>query len=90
MNNIASLWSKPPKNLVISNQEVHIWRIFIDIDNPIIKTYLPVLSIDELEKANRFCFPNDRNRFITARSVLRIIVGHYIGKNFNPLPDFVC
>jgi 4'-phosphopantetheinyl transferase len=81
MNNIASLWSKPPKNLVISNQEVHIWRIFIDIDSPIIKTYLPILSIDEQEKANRFCFLNDRNRFITVRSILRRIIGYYIGKS---------
>lgn len=81
MNNIASLWSKPPKNLVISNREVHIWRTFIDIDSPIIKTYLPVLSIDELEKANRFYFPNDRNRFITVRSVLRRIIGNYTGKH---------
>lgn len=49
MNNTMDSWLKPPLSLKLSNQGVHVWRIFIgiDINTSIIKTILPILSADE-------------------------------------------
>ncbi|MFD1436738.1 4'-phosphopantetheinyl transferase family protein [Kroppenstedtia eburnea] len=40
-----------------------------------------LLSKDEHERANRFAFVKDRNRFICFRGVLRCLLGRYMGQN---------
>lgn len=40
-----------------------------------------ILSADELERADRFHFEKDRSRFITARGMLRQILGKYLSQH---------
>ncbi len=60
MNNTVSSWSELPQDLKILDWEVHIWRIFIDVNSSIIKTRLPVLNANEQVKAARFRFDKDK------------------------------
>jgi 4'-phosphopantetheinyl transferase len=57
--------------------EVHIWHIDLtEVLSSRLGTRL--LSEDELEKAGRFAFPRDRQRYIAGRAALRIILGRYL------------
>lgn len=57
--------------------DVDLWRLRLDVqNNP------SILSTSELERADRFLKPEIRNRYITARSALRRILGTYL--HFNP------
>jgi 4'-phosphopantetheinyl transferase len=40
--------------------------------------FASLLSRDELTRAERFYFPTHRDRFIVARGMLRVILGHYL------------
>lgn len=68
-----------PEELISAN-EVHIWRMFINIVNFQKLSLLETLSDDELTRAEQFRFEKDQKRFIIARGVLRIILGHYLRK----------
>lgn len=57
--------------------EVHIWRANLQ-DTDAIETYYFLLSPDEQEKANRFYFQKDRDRYVMARGILRYILSRYL------------
>ncbi|MGV3772895.1 MAG: 4'-phosphopantetheinyl transferase family protein [Verrucomicrobiales bacterium] len=62
---------------MMERNDLHIWSA--DLDEPIdgVET---LLTLDELDKASRFKFPVHRQRFIHGRGILRILLGHYLGK----------
>ncbi|MDN3658648.1 4'-phosphopantetheinyl transferase superfamily protein [Ferruginibacter paludis] len=74
-------WSRViTKELISLNlNEVHVWRVDLDI-TPLSKNrLLGLLSTDERERAGRFRFERDQKRFIAARGMLRQILGYYLG-----------
>jgi 4'-phosphopantetheinyl transferase len=58
---------------------VHIWQIPLSIQANRIRDCRNVLSQDENQRADRFYFDRDRNRFIAARSAIRRILSMYVG-----------
>ena len=57
---------------------VHIWHT--DLESQSVAQRLePLLSPDELQRANRFRFVEHRRRFIIARGCLRELLGMYLG-----------
>jgi len=48
------MWNKPPQSLILKDNDVHIWMINIDNYREKINKFRDILSLDELEKANRF------------------------------------
>jgi 4'-phosphopantetheinyl transferase len=77
--NCASLaWSAPPEHLALPIDEVHVWRVALDLETRRIKTLLDLLSPDERERATRFHFPIHRQRFIAARGLLRTVLARYV------------
>ncbi|HYW19237.1 MAG TPA: 4'-phosphopantetheinyl transferase HetI [Nodularia sp. (in: cyanobacteria)] len=72
------LWLPIPTNLTLLPNDVHIWRIHLDIPEAQQQNLLATLSGDELSRANRFHFPQHRQRFITGRGILRSILGSYL------------
>jgi 4'-phosphopantetheinyl transferase len=62
----------------INAQEVHVWRIAMVQPEEVRLHYRKYFSPDEIERADRFHFDKDRNRFTIARGALREILGGYL------------
>jgi len=65
----------------IPENTICIWRMVIIPSISQIGNLSILLKSDELERANRYYFERDRNRFITSRGALRILLGKYLKKN---------
>jgi 4'-phosphopantetheinyl transferase len=59
-------------------EEVHLWRVNLDLPPDKIEELAQILSADEKARAERFYFQQHRHRFIVARGTLRTILGHYL------------
>ena len=78
-------WSRAISKELISSNEVHVWRVLLDLTNCQRESLLGILSADEVERAGRFHFERDQKRFIMARGILRQLLGQYLGKSPNAL-----
>src|ERR1700691_5906923 len=74
----VSPWRSPGKDLVLCNDEVHVWRAALGHAPSQINSLLDTLSEDEKSRAERFYFQIDRERFIIARAALREVLGVYL------------
>ncbi len=72
-------WLPAPKNLILSSDDVHIWRINLHQSESQLQALQATLSSDEITRAERFYFPEHRQRFIAGRGTLRAILGQYLG-----------
>jgi 4'-phosphopantetheinyl transferase len=75
------LWTSPPTPAVLSAGEVHVWLADeIGEHNRYPRgNHLATISLDERVRADRFYFANDRERYVAARALLRVLVGRYLG-----------
>ena len=73
---VASHWSARPAELRLVDNEIHVWRVFLDDERAF--DHHSVLSEDERARASRFVFPRDRDHFVTSRGILRSIIGRYL------------
>jgi 4'-phosphopantetheinyl transferase len=71
------MWQFPPQSLVLSENNVHLWRANLDLPEAEIEELESLLSSDEQARADRFRFPQHRRRFIAARGILRQIIASY-------------
>jgi len=79
-------WTLPPDALDLKLHQVDIWRISLDASTPLstslqadsVKLIESTLSADETERAARFHFSADRDRFIIAHGCLRDILARYL------------
>jgi 4'-phosphopantetheinyl transferase len=65
----------------LNPQDVQIWKVNLDLSPLEIATLAQTLSPDELQRAERFYFERDRDRFIAGRGTLRHILSHYIAQS---------
>jgi 4'-phosphopantetheinyl transferase len=65
----------------LNRHEVHLWRIELDLAPPALAAMRGLLASDELERASRFRFEPDRDRFIAARGAMRLLLGRYLGSD---------
>jgi 4'-phosphopantetheinyl transferase len=78
---MISEWHTPPENLSLDQNEIHVWRCFLDQPEQQIDALVKTLTDDEVKRAERFHFQRDRLHFIAARGVLRMILGQYLGSD---------
>ena len=71
-------WLTAPKKLDLLLNDVHIWRINLNSDELQLQFYRETLSSDEIARAERFYFPEHRQRFMAGRGTLRAILGQYL------------
>lgn len=76
------MWLCPPERLLLRTDEVHVWRAQLDQERATIRALAEVLTAEERERAERFYFQKDRDHFVVARGVLRMIFGRYL--NISP------
>src|SRR5579859_6224908 len=72
-----SQWSSPPEQLVLGNDEVHVWRAGLDLSISRVQALEQTLAADEQARASKFHFQKDRTHYIVARGLLRAILGRY-------------
>lgn len=73
-------WSSPPNKPSLAGDEVHVWRVSLPQPAPQIRDFRQTLAPDELARAARFHFQKDRDHFISARGMLRNILGQYLSE----------
>lgn len=71
-------WLCPPNELILPFQEVHVWRASLEKSAIQLQRLAQTLSSDEKQRAGRFRFQHDRDRFIASRGLLRAILGRYL------------
>jgi len=69
--------SRPP---VLEDDEVHVWRAALDRSPSQIQSLCQVLSSDEMASGSCIRLPNHKAHFLAAHGLLRIILGHYTGR----------
>jgi len=73
----AVSWSRPPQELSLQQDELHIWRAWLDVGPQERARLCSYLSEDEVSRAQRFVFPRDRDHFVVGRGRLRELLGKY-------------
>jgi 4'-phosphopantetheinyl transferase len=76
---IPESWTSPPEILTSPENEVHLWRVSLAIPTEELARIGELLASDEVERAARFRFKNDRDQFVARRGLLRVILGRYMG-----------
>ena len=64
----------------LKENDVHIWHTSLNYNNENLDILNSTLSEDEIYKANRFRFNQDRERYIKTRGFLRVMLGKYLNK----------
>jgi len=79
MTGLNYSWLPTPTDLTLLPDEVHVWRIDLDVSKSQLENLVVTLSNDELARANRFHFQEHCQRFIAGRGSLRNILSLYLG-----------
>jgi len=74
-------WHDPPPDLTLPRNEVHVWRVWLNLPEARVAVLRKTLDEDELQRANRFRFPQHRRHFTVARGVLRMLLGRYLHRS---------
>lgn len=70
-------WQAPPEDLRLGEQEVHVWRVSLDVPAGVLASLQEVLAADEIARVQRFVFERDRVCSCVAHALLRILLGRY-------------
>jgi 4'-phosphopantetheinyl transferase len=76
--NIIDAGFRIDEPLTLPEDEVQLWRVDLEAIGAEESRWKQILSSDESTRASRFHFSRDRQRFVTARALLRIILGSYL------------
>lgn len=76
------MWSSPPSTLQLNTDQIHVWMVDVPSNKVNEVAFFSLLSKDEKERANRFRFEKDRLIYVTAKAILRKLIGQYL--NIDP------
>jgi len=71
-------WHLPSTTLILRRDEVHVWRVALNVTASRKDSLRQILSDEEHRRAARFHFQRDREHFIVARGMLRVILARYL------------
>ncbi len=72
-------WNESPSRIVPSGEEVHLWLKDVESGQQELDYLASLLTPEERERGERFAFPRDRKRYLTARGGLRQLLSRYTG-----------
>jgi len=66
----------------LADDEIHVWYAPLEEEPPgtVVSAFVPTLSPDERERANRYRLERLRARFVVGRGILRTILGRYLDR----------
>ena len=67
-------------------EEVHIWRVTLDVSPAVFGALSSTLAADEIERARQFRFGRHRDLFTAGRGILRYILSRYLRTAPQALP----
>ncbi len=70
--------SAPPFDATQNPDRVDVWRVLLSDAGHYLEQLWKVLSLDEADRARRFHFERDRERFVIARGLLRVLLSRYL------------
>ncbi len=65
----------------ILKQEIHIWKIPLNLSDKRFNLFFSLLSSEEQTRAQRFYFDKDRRAYVAVRGHLRWLLGRYLARN---------
>jgi 4'-phosphopantetheinyl transferase len=68
----------PSSHPSLGPKDVHVWKVEIEGEFPRIPLFWSSLSEPERDRANRFYFSPDRDRFVVCRGLLRHFIAEYL------------
>jgi 4'-phosphopantetheinyl transferase len=71
---------------LLRNEEIHIFQVDVAVSSSFMSEFLEMLSSKELAKANALKFKEDRDRYVAAHGLVRVILSAYTGEK----PQDVC
>ena len=71
-------WLLPPAKPTLEPQRIHLWQAVLDATPERLLDYWALLAPHERERAERFRFPQHRDRFVVGRGMLRSLLGNYL------------
>lgn len=74
------MWRVAPAGLALQQHEIHVWRVRLDAEGSDVRALYGLLTADERRRAARLVFDEDRDHFVVARGMLRLILGHYLSR----------
>lgn len=77
-NKRNSVWALPPEALDLQPDHVDVWRIHLSRPTGMLDQLEATLSHEETERAAKFHFAADRDRFIAAHGCLREVLTRYL------------
>ncbi len=75
------MWQAMRYEPILGISDVHVWMSWLDLPADRIIQFASTLTKDETERAERFHFERDHNRYIASRGLLRQILGRYVNQN---------
>jgi 4'-phosphopantetheinyl transferase len=85
----AEVVIRGPEPIRFDPREVQIWGIWLNASNAAVAYYRSTLTLDELQRAERFRFAKLKHSYILSRGGLRILLSHYLGCSPNEI-ELVC
>jgi 4'-phosphopantetheinyl transferase len=73
------LWKAAPPQLTFGENDVHLWLAAVPDCLPQLSRLRDLLTPEERERAARFHFERDRDRYAIARAILRDLLASYLG-----------
>jgi len=74
-----AIWKSAPPQVILGENGVHLWLAAVPDCLPDLETLREVMDAEERERAARFHFERDCERYIVARGVLRLLLSTYLG-----------
>lgn len=75
----SPLWLRTATPPWLAENELHVWRAFLDLSPARNEEFSNLLSFDEKARADKFVVPHARHRFIAGRGIVRKLLGAYLG-----------
>jgi len=72
-------WKSAPAQFSIGENEVYLWLAAVPDCMPDLPRLRALLNTEERERADRFHFQRDRDRYVMGRGVLRELLAGYLG-----------
>lgn len=74
-------WRPAPLDLLLANDEIHVWRASLTQPDAMIDSLWPILAPNEQDRAQRFYFDEHRRAYIVGRGLLRRLLSLYLNRN---------